>query len=216
MRKKALIVASVASVVDQFNKENIKILHQQGFKVFVAANFSSGNTSSKIRLSSFLDELKKIRVKVWNIPFPRKLKIIQLVRSYFALKRIIQADYFNIIHCHNPIASFILRLIFIFNKKSQFTKIIYTAHGFHFFKGAPLKNWIIYFPLEKIMSFYTDILITINNEDYKRAKSSFKNIQEIKKIDGVGIDTKKFSPLSSKKEKIKIREKLKLDTKAFI
>ena len=74
MRRRALIVASVASVIDQFNKENIKILKQLGFRVDVAANFSYGNTSSKTRIISFLDELRKTKVKVWNITEPTKRK----------------------------------------------------------------------------------------------------------------------------------------------
>lgn len=71
-------------------------------------------------------------------------------------------------------------------------KVIYTAHGFHFYDGAPKKNWILYYPIEKYVSKYTDVLITINKEDYKRAISHFHEKRTFY-VPGVGVDVKKFS-----------------------
>ncbi|WDC84199.1 glycosyltransferase [Caloramator sp. mosi_1] len=88
------------------------------------------------------------------------------ITAYKKIKEIIRNGKYDIIHCHTPVASFLTRLAC---RKVEYTKVIYTAHGFHFFKGAPLKNWLIYYPIEKWLSKYTDSLITINDEDYNCA-----------------------------------------------
>ena len=77
-------------------------------------------------------------------------------------------------------------------KEKNGTRVIYTAHGFHFYKGAPLLNWMIYYPIEKIMARYTDCLITINDEDYEFAKKHLK-AKQIELVHGVGIDENKFN-----------------------
>lgn len=83
--------------------------------------------------------------------------------------------------------------------KQKKIKVIYTAHGFHFYKGAPLANWLVYYPVEKKLSKFTDVLITINDEDYQLAKRKFR-AKEILKIDGVGVDLEKFAPLEENDE----------------
>jgi glycosyltransferase EpsD len=90
-------------------------------------------------------------------------------RAYKELKAVLTNDY-DIIHCHTPMGACLARLA---TRKSR-AMIIYTAHGFHFYKGAPLLNWIVYYPIEKYLAKYTDCLITINQEDYYRAKQKFK------------------------------------------
>lgn len=86
------------------------------------------------------------------------------------------------------------------------TKVIYTAHGFHFFKGSPLKNWVLYYPIEKYLAKFTDCLITINNEDYNTASSRNFKSKSIKQINGVGIDLTKFKHQSSE-----IKQQLRYD-----
>ena len=81
------------------------------------------------------------------------------------------------------------------------TKVIYTAHGFHFYKGAPLKNWLIYYPIEKWLARCTDCLITINDEDYECAVRKKFKAGSIKKVNGVGIDLNKFKPQTPEKKK---------------
>ena len=96
----------------------------------------------------------------------------------------------DIIHCHTPVGGFVARLA---NKNSihyKTTKMIYTAHGFHFFKGNnPVKNFI-FRTIEKYAAKYTDILITINKEDYENAlKFKLKENGKVEYVPGVGIDT---------------------------
>lgn len=106
------------------------------------------------------------------------------------LKNLLKEESFDLIHCHTPVAAMLTRLAARKARKNG-TKVIYTAHGFHFFKGAPLLNWLIYFPVEFICSFFTDVLITINQEDYRLAKKVMK-AKKIEYIPGVGVDVEKY------------------------
>jgi glycosyltransferase EpsD len=94
------------------------------------------------------------------------------------------------------------------------TRVIYTAHGFHFFKGAPLKNWLIFYPIEKMLAHYADTLITINKEDYELAKSKFRT--DVQYVPGVGIDPKRFDIKMTKLQKIELRKSLGLVDDDFV
>lgn len=196
--KKALMLSSVASMIDQFNMENIKILKSLGYEVHVLANFSFGNTTSDERTKEFKEELENMGIKVYNVPIPRKITAIkEMISSYKKIKKVCSENNYDILHCHSPIGGVLARFAFKdFRKKGG--KLIYTAHGFHFFKGAPIKNWIIFYPIEKFCSRYTDCLITINKEDYKRAKN-FK-AKEVKYVPGIGIDTKKIKDIKKNRK----------------
>ena len=199
--KKALMLSSVASMIDQFNMENIKILKNLGYEVHVLANFSFGNTTSDERTKEFKKELEDMGIKVYNVPIPRKITAIkEMVSSYKKIKEICKENKYDILHCHSPIGGVLARLAFKEFRKIG-GKLIYTAHGFHFFKGAPIKNWLIFYPIEKFCSRYTDYLITINKEDYKRAQK-FK-AKEVKYIPGIGIDTEKIKNIKRDREVLK-------------
>jgi glycosyltransferase EpsD len=105
----------------------------------------------------------------YTIPMTRTPFTPQNLRAYKALKTILLNDY-DLIHCHTPMGGCLTRLA----ARKDRAKIIYTAHGFHFYKGAPLLNWIVYYPIEKYLVKYTDCLITINQEDYSLANQKFK------------------------------------------
>ena len=107
------------------------------------------------------------------------------------IRDIVTKNNYDIVHCHTPIAAACTRLACIGARKHG-TKVLYTAHGFHFYTGAPLKNWLLYYPIEKICSKWTDYIITINQEDYQRASRIFHS-PEVLYVPGVGINTKKFS-----------------------
>ena len=109
------------------------------------------------------------------------------------LKNIIEENKYEIIHCHTPVGGVITRLAARNARKKYNTKVIYTAHGFHFYKGAPAINWIIYYPIEKWLARYTDCLITINQEDYERAKRKIKKSKAIKHVHGVGFNTERLN-----------------------
>lgn len=106
------------------------------------------------------------------------------------LREVVSKNTYDIVHCHTPIAAACVRVACRRLRKNGM-KVVYTAHGFHFFKGAPLKNWLFYYPVEKLLSYWTDCLITINREDYQRAKKKF-HAKRTEYVPGVGIDLEKF------------------------
>src|SRR5699024_1516990 len=116
------------------------------------------------------NELKSNNIKVFNIPFHRSPANKQNITAYRKIKEIIKVGNFDLIHCQSPVGGAITRLAAI-NARRLGTKLIYTAHGFHFYNGSPKINWLIYYPIEKKLSKYTDTIITINQEDFERAKT---------------------------------------------
>ncbi len=198
--KRVLIVASVASMIEQFNMPNIKILQNMGFEVHVAANFKFGNTISAERISEFKKELAESNVVYYDLEFSRSvLNLWSNYRAYRKLKKLIFDNKYKLVHCHSPIGGVLTRLV-VKKIRERGTKVIYTAHGFHFFKGAPLINWLLYYPIEKWLSKYTDCLITINDEDYELAVNKLK-ARSVKKVPGVGVDLNKFVPQTLEKKK---------------
>jgi glycosyltransferase EpsD len=122
------------------------------------------------------------------------------IKAYKELKKILLNNY-DIIHCHTPMGSVLARLA---ARKGR-SKVIYTVHGFHFYKSAPLLNWVIYYPIEKFLAKYTDCLVTINQEDYCLASKKFK-LQAVFHINGVGVDINRFYPASYQKKKLLRKE----------
>ncbi|MGS2777497.1 glycosyltransferase family 4 protein [Robertmurraya sp. GLU-23] len=210
-KKKALVVTTVASTLDQFCMNDINIL-QKSYNVHIAANFETGNNTSKERVKEFKSELQRKDIIVNEVNFNRNPFSRSNLNAYKKIKRLIECSSFEIIHCHTPIAAMLVRLAARKVRKKG-TKVFYTAHGFHFFKGAPLKNWLVYYPVERWLARYTDVLITINNEDYNRAKNSFKALR-IEYIPGVGINTNKFSDLTF--DRINKRDELDIPENAFV
>ena len=190
-KPKALIIASVASMIEQFNMHNIQLLLDEGYDVDVACNCKIGNTISDEQVHKLIRKLMSKDVRIMHVPIPRKVSDVKEIRSSIKLlKGLMEKNNYSLMHCHSPIGGVVARAAAIKYRKKGL-KVIYTAHGFHFYKGAPKKNWLFFYPVEKIFSRYTDVLITINQEDYKFAKKNMK-AGTVVYIPGVGIDTDKF------------------------
>lgn len=191
-KPRALILASVASMIDQFNLPNIQLLIDKGYDVDVVCNCKEGNTISDERIQTLILKLEAKGVSVIHTPIPRRITDVSGIwASYIQVKQLCDINRYALLHCHSPIGSVIARLAAAHARKSIGTKVIYTAHGFHFYKGAPWKNWAIFFPIEKACSRVTDILITINKEDYAFARKHM-NAKRVEYIPGVGVDTEQF------------------------
>lgn len=202
--KRVLIVASVASMIDQFNMENIKLLLSLGYKVEVAANFENPGNMSIQKKELLTAKLKQMRVKIHQIDFSRNMKQVKNhLIAYKQLKKVVADNKIDIIHCHSPIGGAISRLV----GKTNNVKVIYTAHGFHFYKGAPLINWMLYFPIEYYLSKYTDQLIVINQEDYVRARKLFP-IKNVHLVHGVGVDIQKIENIEIDRQQKKLELKI--------
>ena len=192
MKKIALIIATVYRFVAHFEKNDIKILQELGYKIVVASNYEG-----------YKGELEDLNVEKLDIPFTRSPISLKNIKAFSKLNKYLKENKIDLIHCHTPVGGVAGRIIGRWNKVPR---IIYTAHGFHFFDGAPKMNWIVYYPIEKILSKFTDILITINKEDYERAKTFYaKNVEY---IPGVGIDVEKIQ--STKVDKEQKRKELGL------
>lgn len=180
--KKVLFVATVVKThIMEFHIPYLKMFKEEGWETAVAARNDYENPADcKI---PYCDNY-------YNIPFERNPLKLGNLKAYKELKRVIDKGEYDIIHCHTPVGAMLTRLA-AKQARKQGTKVFYTAHGFHFYKGAPAINWLLYYAVEKWLSRYTDVLITINKEDYERAKS-FK-AGKVCYVPGVGIDLKKFN-----------------------
>lgn len=147
--------------------------------------------------------------QVYHIDTSRSPISFGNISSIKQIRDIVRNGHYDIVHCHTPLAAMATRLA-CKELRENGLKVIYTAHGFHFYNGASLKNWLIYYPVEKWLSKYTDVLITINREDYNRAKNKFYS-NRIEYIPGVGIDLDKFKFKNENREKIRAELKIKKD-----
>lgn len=188
--KKVLIVASVISFIEWFNKENIEFLKNDlNCEVHIACNFDYMDDTDIDRTKSYISSLKQKGIFLHNIHFARSPLKFANITAYKTLKKIINDNSFDLIHCHTPAASMITRLAAKKARKKG-SVVMYTCHGFHFHNAAPKKNWILYYPIEKWLSRYCDYIVTINKEDFKRA-GTFK-CKNIRYIPGVGVDLKRI------------------------
>lgn len=182
--KKVLFTATVVKThINVFHLPYLKWFKEQGYEVHVAAK------------NDFINEPCIIPNcdKYYDINFARFPFSKANIKAYKQLKKLIQENNYDIIHCHTPVAGVLTRLA---AKNNKNTTVIYTAHGFHFFKGAPLINWLIYYPVERFCAGFTDKLITINREDYERAKRfKLRKNGKVYYVPGVGIDLEKIQNL---------------------
>lgn len=179
---KILFVATVRSHIGQFHMPFIKELKRLGCEVHGAYKDNS-DMKKGLDLSS-LD-------KVFEVPFSRSPYSADNIKAYKVLKKIIDENDYDAVHCHTPMGAVVTRLAARTARKKG-TKVIYTAHGFHFYNGASKKNWLLFYNVEKYLARYTDCLITINSEDYKLATEKQFDIDKIYHVNGVGVDIGRF------------------------
>lgn len=197
---KILYVTTISNTVNAFLIPHIKMLIDEGHHVDVAFNIEQ----------EVKPEIFEMGCKIYQLPLQRSPLKKDNFRAYKMLKNIIISEGYDLVHTHTPIASAIVRLVC---RNLNSVRVFYTAHGFHFFKGAPILNWLIYYPVEKWLARYTDTLITINKEDYDRVKSKFKS-KKVEYIPGIGIDLKKFNSVELDRD-LK-RDELGLPKDAFV
>ena len=204
------MLASVASMIDQFNMPNIALLQKLGHEVDVACNFIEGNTCSDERVAELKQKLQDMHVHCYQIDFARNIKHMgQNMKALWQVEALMKQNTYAFCHCHSPIGGVVARIA---GHRTR-TKVIYTAHGFHFYQGAPIVNWLVYYPVEKMLSRWTDVLITINHEDYKLAKKKFK-MKKLTYVPGIGIDTQR--ECLSQNEKEEKRKELGIPQDAFL
>lgn len=184
--KKALIITTISGFLPQFEMNDVKILQEYGYEIHYASNFhhsvyafsTKGLREKGIRLH---------QIDIEKSPFAvgKNLKALKQLRQIMTRENI------GLVHCHNPMGGAIGRLAADSVRNKPY--VIYTAHGFHFYQGAPVKSWLLYYMVEKFLAHKTDLIITINKEDYDRAKKfRLKKNGSVERIHGVGVDVERF------------------------
>lgn len=205
-KKYVLMLASVTSMIACFNMANIQILKNMGYEVEVACNFTTGTTSPANQINRLKEELRNQKIRFHQVDFSRNVCQLQAhIKAYKQVLNILkqQKKHFEFVHCHTPIGGVIGRCA----GYRAGIKVIYTAHGFHFYKGAPIRNWFFYYPIEYSLAKWTDILITINQEDYKIAQTF--SAKKVVYLPGVGINlqnAKPVTPVSVKRKELGVGE----------
>lgn len=200
---KVLYVATVVKThIMEFHIPYLKMLKEMGWETAVAARNDFDDPADCV--IPYCDTY-------YDIPFERNPFKPGNIKAYRELKKVIDEGNYDIVHCHTPVGAMLTRLA-AQDARKKGSKVFYTAHGFHFYKGAPLINWLAYYPVEKWLARKTDVLITINKEDYNRA-TNFK-AGKVVYVPGVGIDINKFSKrIGNREEK---RAELSLQDTDFV
>ena len=175
--KKILFVATIFKHFRAFHIPYMEWFKQQGWQVDAMA---------------YGDDVLDNVHHNFNIPIARNPFAPANIKAIRQAKEIIEREKYDIVYCHTAMGGVLARLAAKDARKKFGTKVIYVAHGFHFFKGGPKKSWIMYYPVEKYLSRYTDAIITINHEDYEMVLShGFKNKQTFI-IPGIGINPERL------------------------
>lgn len=199
MKKKVLFTASIAKHLLRFHLPYLNWFKQEGYEVHIACEGG---------------EIVPFADKTFKVPFVRSPFSKGHLKAYQVLKELIDRESYSLVHCHTPMASILTRLASR-EARNKGTKILYTAHGFHFYKGAAVINWLTYYPVEIFTSANADAIITINEEDFELIKQKGNSKTEYFLIPGIGVDKKKFFPISDN-EKNDIRAEKGFGREDFI
>ena len=199
---KKILITSTDMMMMQFLVPHVKHLREQGYDVEVACS-EVGNRFAEVQ--NTLGEEKTYKVRLQRNPLkPSNFK------GLADLKKIINGGGYDLVWTNEPVMGVMTRLAAKKARKKG-TKVMYMAHGFHFFKGAPKLNWCVYYPIEKMMASKADMIVTVNREDYARAKK-FK-VKDVRYIHGIGINTDRLKETNERKD---LRKELALEENAVI
>ena len=199
--KKVLYVTTVSRTINAFLVPHINMLLDNGYEVHCACSIDKPVD----------EELQRRGVKIFEVPFSRNPLGIGNIKAFIKLEELQRINNYDIVHVHTPIAAIYGRLL-----KLSFPSLrtIYTAHGYHFLKGGSKLGWLLYYPIEKIMAKFTDVIININKEDYEITKEKLRP-KKCYLLNGVGLDLREYKKLSSKEIQEK-RKEFGLNDKDFV
>lgn len=187
--KKALLVTRVSGFVPQHEMNNVKILQEMGYEVHYATNLNMvvyGKDNRRLEGTGIITH----QIDFQKTPFSRNVSI-----AYHQLQDLMLQEPFDLIHCHMPLSAVVTRMAAqkVREQTGKAIPVLYTAHGLHFYTGAPLKNWI-YYPIERYLARYTDRLILINKEDYDRGQH-FPIRGTVEYVPGIGLPLEGYQPV---------------------
>ena len=200
---KRILITCTDSMMKQFLEPHVLHLAENGYEVEIAC-------------SEVLNRMKEVRkdlgqyVRIHQLSLQRSPLSKKNPKGYKELKELLKENRFDLIWTNEPVMGVMTRLA-AKKARKQGTKVLYMVHGFHFYKGAPLLNWLLFYPIERIMASKADCICTINREDYARAQKM--NTPKAAYIHGVGIDTERLQP---GKNPVKIRKELNIPEDSFL
>ena len=200
---KKILITSTDLMMIQFLVPHVQNLAEKGWEVDVVCSVV-GNRIGEVK--SVLDGYAAVH----TVRLHRSPMNLENLKGYGDMKKIIVSGHWDVIWTNEPVMGVVTRLVAKKLRKAG-TKVIYMVHGFHFYKGAPKLNWLVYYPIERWVSRFTDMIITINKEDYRRAQKFHADMVEY--IHGIGVDTAR---LKKKELQTDIRAELGLNDKDFI
>lgn len=204
MREKKILVTSTDLMMIQFLVPHVIHLSQNGYQVDIACSDVGG------RMQEVRDALKGAVRKIHVVRLVRSPASAKNLQGYRDMKAIFTQNNYDIVWTNEPVMGVVTRLAANKARKKR-TKVLYMTHGFHFFDGAPKANWLIYYPVEKFMSRMTDRIVTINHEDYERAKKF--HAKDVRYIHGIGVNTDRLRVSDQKSD---IRKELGLPEDSFL
>ncbi len=184
---KRILVTSTDLMMIQFLVPHVINLSENGFEVEIACSVV-GNRIEEVRqkLNGYVNAIHLVRL-VRSPVSPTNFK------GYKDMKKVINSGNYDIIWTNEPVMGLTTRLAARKARKNG-TKVFYMVHGFHFYKGAPKLNWLVFYPIEKFMAGFCDKLITINNEDYELASKKFHC--DVARIHGIGVSAECYHTIS--------------------
>lgn len=207
--KRILIVANVSSFLYKFERGDVRILQSLGYEVHCAANMHEQHHEGETQV------MEQMGVIMHHISVARSPYLYHDNRMALAqLLLLIEKLDIRVLHCHTPVGGVLGRLAGRLSKRPLY--VLYTAHGFHFYKGAPLLNNTLYYLAERALAAHTDVLITINEEDHARARQlKLKPGGSVWLIPGVGLDMAHFTVMGPH-ERLRCRRALQVDAHCFL
>lgn len=184
------------------------------FKSFIKELIDEGNTidiATNTDIADVSDFYKELNCKIYKISCQRTPFSFNNIKAIKEIKKLVENNQYDIVHCHTPVASICTRLA-CKEFRNNGGKVIYTCHGFHFHKKSSKLNWLLFYPAEKFCSKYTDVIITINKEDYQLAKRLYA--KDVKYIPGIGIDVERIE--NTKIDRNELLNKLSIPNDSFI
>lgn len=187
-----LFISNITYKITSFSSSSIYAAHKMGMRFIHAANWSETTAEQKELFE------KENDITICNVPISRSPFSLSNIAAFKQLCRIVQDNNVEYIHCNTPVGGLLGRLI---GKKCSVKKVIYQAHGFHFYKGAPIINWVVYYSIERILARFTDAIVTMNIEDYTNAqKFHLRNRGKVYNVHGVGIDLSEYDGIRQYRE----------------
>ena len=200
---KRILITCTDSMMKQFLEPHVRNLAENGYEVEIACSEVLN------RMTEVRKDLEQL-VPVHQLHLKRSPLAVSNARGYRELKKLIDSGRYDLIWTNEPVMGVVTRMA-ARKARKQGTRVMYMVHGFHFYKGAPLPNWMLFCPVERMMASKADCICTINREDYARARKM--RTPRAAYIHGVGIDTDRLRPGENPTD---LRNELGLPKEAFL